>query len=55
MKKNYKELENEKSRGKKRYLERLIEEEEANKELKEQLELFDLEEYEDRTDVRRPS
>lgn len=32
-KKNYKELENEKTRGKKRYLERVIEEEEADKEI----------------------
>ena len=52
--KTYKEQENEARKGKKRYIQRLVEEKEAKAELKEQLELFDKDIDENRTDERRP-
>ena len=51
--KTYKEQETEARKGKKRYIQRLVEEREAKAELKEQLELFDKEEDEDSINVRR--
>lgn len=46
MNKNYRELENEKTRGRKRYLERLQQTREANVELEEELEQMEREKKE---------